>query len=57
MELLTWTAVNRKRCNGIPYWREDYVLGYDLDMLDFTELLYKCNLVFGNIYKKLSFVS
>lgn len=38
MELLTWTAVNRKRCNGIPYWREDYVLGYDLDMLDFTEL-------------------
>lgn len=38
MELLNWTAVNRKRSNGIPYWREDYVLGYDLDMEDFAAL-------------------
>lgn len=39
MELLHWGKVDRKRLREIPYTHEDFVLGYDLDMADFTSLV------------------
>ena len=39
MERLIWTPVKRKRCNTLSYTDPAYVLGYDLDMDDFTELV------------------
>lgn len=39
MERLIWTPVKRKRCNTLPYTSTEYVLGYDLDMEDFTQLV------------------
>lgn len=43
MELLKWREVNRKRNKNIRYTDEDYVVGYDLDQMDFAELVAKFN--------------
>lgn len=39
MKLLHWEKVDRKRSREIPYTNENFVLGYDLDMTDFTSLV------------------
>lgn len=39
MQLLYWKKIDRKRSREIPYDHADFVLGYDLDMKDFTELV------------------
>lgn len=39
MERLIWKKVDRKRQNNIHFDDSNYVLGYDLDMEDFTALV------------------
>lgn len=43
MELLKWSAVDRKRRKDIRYTDPEYVLGYDIDMDDMTILVTKYN--------------
>ena len=41
MEPLRWKSPNRKRQVGIKYTDPAYVIGYDLDNEDFTEIIIK----------------
>lgn len=43
MELIKWRTVNRKRKKDIRYSDAEYVRGYDLDVVDFSNLAYKFN--------------
>lgn len=43
MELLRWSTVDRKRRKDIRFTDPEYVLGYDIDMEDMTELVTKFN--------------
>lgn len=43
MKILTWIHTDRKRSNTIPYTDPSFVVGYDIDMSDFTDLVDKYN--------------
>lgn len=43
MLLIRWSPVDRKRRNDIQYSAPEYVVGYDLDMDDFSALVDKYN--------------
>ena len=43
MELLYWKPITRKRARTLSYQDPDFVLGYDIDVSDFTALVEKFN--------------
>ena len=43
MQLIKWTPVGRKRNKTIRYTDPEYIRGYDIDIVDFSELVDKYN--------------